>query len=94
MLWKVYFKPELPPSRTQNAILVLILQEAQEISAGSPFPYTLFSGYSNGGFSYLPVRSAYPAGGYEVETSPFAPGAAEIVVEQSLRMLNELWSEG
>lgn len=70
------------------------IEISQEISAGSPFPYTLFSGYSNGGFSYLPVRSAYPAGGYEVETSPFAPGAAEIVVEQSLRMLNELWSEG
>jgi len=64
----------------------------QEIAARSPFPHTLFSGYSNGGFSYLPVRDAYPAGGYEVETSPFAPGASEIVVEGSLRMLQELWS--
>ncbi|MFN0102213.1 MAG: neutral/alkaline non-lysosomal ceramidase N-terminal domain-containing protein [Bryobacteraceae bacterium] len=64
----------------------------REIAARSPFPHTLFSGYSNGGFSYLPVRGAYPVGGYEVETSPFAPGAAEIVVEESLRMLRELWS--
>jgi len=64
----------------------------QEIAARSPFPHTLFSGYSNGGFSYLPVRDAYPAGGYEVETSPFAPGASEIVVEGSLLMLQELWS--
>ena len=64
---------------------------SQEIAARSPFPHTLFSGYSNGGFSYLPVREAYPAGGYEVETSPFSPGAAEIVVEESLRMLQELW---
>jgi hypothetical protein len=62
----------------------------QEIAARSPFPHTLFSGYSNGGFGYMPVRSAYPEGGYEVETTPFAPGAAELVVEESLRMLQEL----
>ena len=62
----------------------------QEISRRSPFTHTLFSGYSNGGFGYMPVRSAYPEGGYEVETSPFAPGAAELVIEESLRMLHEL----
>ena len=67
------------------------IEISQEVAARSPFPHTLFSGYSNGGFSYLPVRSAYPAGGYEVETSPFSPDAAEIVVEESLRMLQELW---
>ncbi len=65
-------------------------ETGQEIAARSPFPYTLFSGYSNGGFGYMPVRSAYPEGGYEVETTPFAPGAAELVVEESLRMLHEL----
>jgi hypothetical protein len=63
---------------------------SQEICARSPFPITLFSGYSNGAFRYLPVRSAYAEGGYEVETSPFSPGAAEIVVEEAVRMLNEL----
>ena len=65
-------------------------ETGQEIAARSPFPHTLFSGYSNGGFGYMPVRSAYPEGGYEVETTPFAPGAAELVVEESLRMLHEL----
>ena len=64
----------------------------EAIVARSPFPHTLFSGYSNGAFSYLPVRSAYPVGGYEVETSPFSPDAAEIVVEEALRMLHELWA--
>ena len=43
-------------------------------------------------FAQAIAREAYAAGGYEVETSPFAPGAAEIVVEESLRMLHELWS--
>ncbi len=68
------------------------IEIGQQIAARSPFAHTLFSGYSNGGFSYLPVREAYAAGGYEVETSPFAPGAAEVVVEESLRMLEDLWS--
>jgi len=62
----------------------------QEIASRSPFPHTLFSGYSNGGFGYMPVRSAYPEGGYEVETSPFSPDAAEIVVSETVRLLEEL----
>ncbi len=70
------------------------IEISQEIAQRSPFPVTLFSGYTNGGFGYLPVRSAYPEGGYEVTTSPFAPGASEIVVEESLRVLQELWDEG
>jgi hypothetical protein len=65
-------------------------ETGQEIARRSPFEHTLFSGYSNGGFGYIPVRGAYAEGGYEVEASPFAPGAAELVVEQSLVMLNEL----
>ena len=62
----------------------------QEIARRSPFEHTLFSGYSNGGFGYIPVDSAYSEGGYEVETSPFAAGAAELIVEESLRILDEL----
>lgn len=61
-----------------------------QIVAGSPFKETLFSGYSNGGFGYLPVASSYADGGYEVETSPFAPQAADIVVRESIRLLCEL----
>jgi hypothetical protein len=56
----------------------------------SPFRVTLFSGYSNGGFGYLPVREAYIQGGYEVEASPFSPDAADIVVEEGINMLKEL----
>ncbi len=62
----------------------------QQIVSGSPFVDTLFSGYSNGGFGYLPVRSAYEEGGYEVEVSPFSPEAADIVVKEGLQMLREL----
>ncbi len=65
----------------------------QQIVAGSPFTHTLFSGYSNGGFGYLPVRSAYGEDGYEVETSPFSEEAADVLIKESLQMLRELAAE-
>ena len=60
------------------------------VKAGSPFPNTLFSGYSNVGGSYIPVASAYPIGGYEVEITPYRPEAAQVVVDESLALLREL----
>ena len=61
------------------------------IAAASPFPHTLFSGYSNGGFGYIPTREAFAEGGYEVTNgSPFSPDAADVVVEEGLGMLKGL----
>lgn len=62
----------------------------QKIVADSPFPHTLFSGYSNGGFGYLPIKSMFEEGGYEVETTPFSSEAADVVIEGGLQMLKEL----
>ncbi|MEO6829618.1 MAG: neutral/alkaline non-lysosomal ceramidase N-terminal domain-containing protein [Acidobacteriaceae bacterium] len=62
------------------------------IVAKSPFPHTLFSGYSNGGFGYLPTAELYKEGGYEVEASPFSPSASELVVTEGLEMLRRLWA--
>jgi Neutral/alkaline non-lysosomal ceramidase, N-terminal len=61
-----------------------------QIVSRSPFAETFFSGYSNGGFGYMPVASSYPEGGYEVETSSFAPRTAEIVVREGIQMLHDL----
>ena len=66
----------------------------QQIVDGSPFAHTLFSVYSNGGFGYMPVRTAYNQGRYEVETSPFSPDAADAVVKESLQVLKELAIDG
>jgi neutral ceramidase len=60
------------------------------IKARSPFATTFFSGYTNGMTAYMPIAEAYDEGGYEVWMTPFAPEASGIVVEESLKVLNEL----
>ena len=60
------------------------------IKTASPFPHTLIITHCNGTAGYLPTKEAYPEGGYEVETSPFAPEAAEKVVKEAVRLLGEL----
>ncbi len=62
------------------------------VKAGSPFANTVFSGYSNIGWSYLPMADAYELGGYEIEITPFDESAAEIVIAESLALLNEVKS--
>jgi neutral ceramidase len=56
----------------------------------SPFPVTMFSGYSNGTFAYIPMRSDHEEGGYGVWNSPLGPGAGEIVIEEAVALLGEL----
>src|SRR5262249_35704651 len=60
------------------------------IKAASPFPRPLILTHCNGACGYLPIRGAYSEGGYEVNSSPFAPGADEILVEESGRLLRDL----
>ncbi len=67
------------------------IEIALRIVEASPFTHTLVSGYSNGGFGYIPTREACLEGGYEVEQgSPFAGGVEEVVVDQGLRLLKDL----
>jgi len=60
------------------------------VKQASPFATTFYSGYTNGVHNYLPVRSAYDEGGYEVWMTPFAPEAAELTITRSLELLQEL----
>jgi hypothetical protein len=61
-----------------------------QIKARSPWPATWFGGYTGGWAGYIPTPDAYPRGGYEVSTSPFAPEAAGNVVTETLAALQEL----
>ncbi|GAB7009073.1 neutral/alkaline non-lysosomal ceramidase N-terminal domain-containing protein [Halorubrum trueperi] len=61
-----------------------------EIKARSPFEHTFFSGYSNEKHAYIPTFENYENGGYEVDTTPFTPNTASIVIEETLEVLQRL----
>ncbi|MFN7923781.1 MAG: neutral/alkaline non-lysosomal ceramidase N-terminal domain-containing protein [Bryobacteraceae bacterium] len=54
----------------------------QAIKKASPFPVTMFCGYSTGeGGEYMPVEPEYHHEGYEVDRTPYGTGAAEKLIE-------------
>ena len=62
-----------------------------DIRKASPFPVTMFCGYSSGrGGDYIPMESDYPHGGYEVERTPYGIGAAEKLIRDSIDLLGKL----
>jgi hypothetical protein len=61
------------------------------VKKSSPFPVTLFCGYSSGaGGGYMPVAEEYRFGGYEVEITPYGPEAAEKIVAEAVALLRRL----
>ena len=76
----------------------------------SPFPETLFLGYSNGCLTYIPTQDAYPKEGwsffrrYHIPDmlflqsygvgSALVPGTAEMVVDRTVDLLEQMWSTG
>tara|TARA_A100001037_G_scaffold174463_2_gene156470 strand:+ start:3584 stop:4987 length:1404 start_codon:yes stop_codon:yes gene_type:complete len=92
-------KQEIPIQviRIGNTALVAIPVEpfaeiGTAVKERSPADWTLFSGYANGYYGYLPMAYAYPEGGYEVgPTAPFEAGAAEQMIEDCLEAINKLW---
>lgn len=62
------------------------------IKTASPFPHTFVFTHCNGAAGYVPTSSSYAEGGYEVQSSTFAPGADERLADEARRMLTELRS--
>ncbi|MBI3208415.1 MAG: neutral/alkaline non-lysosomal ceramidase N-terminal domain-containing protein [Candidatus Solibacter usitatus] len=61
------------------------------VKKASPFPVTLFCGYSNGdGGEYMPVADEYQHGGYEVDRTPYDPAAAAEVVRRLTALVRSL----
>jgi hypothetical protein len=60
------------------------------VKSGSPFRQTFILTHCNGAAGYLPTRPSYSEGGYEVQSSSFGPGAAEALIDETLRMLRQL----
>lgn len=63
------------------------------VKAGSPFPNTYNVELANGTIGYIPNKSAYPEGNYEVESARVAEGSGEMLVTSALRMLSALHHE-
>lgn len=60
------------------------------VKVASPFGTTFILTHCNAAGGYVPTRSSYGEGGYEVQSSPFAPGAAEQLITATLQTLREL----
>ncbi|MBI4220638.1 MAG: hypothetical protein HY682_10865, partial [Chloroflexi bacterium] len=54
-------------------------------------PHTVFCGYTNGLFAYIPTAQAYEEGGYEPRTTPFRAGADSELTNACLRAIDEVW---
>jgi hypothetical protein len=79
--------------------------QGMDVKRQSPFPQTLFLGYSNGCVSYIPTRDAYPKGGWSITDryyvpdlifqayllpSALTPDCSDRIVNKSLDLLHEL----
>lgn len=60
------------------------------IKKDSPFKHTFIAELANGSIGYIPNRSAYPEGNYEVVSARCAEGSGEMLVEAALKLLKEL----
>ena len=99
-----YKQPANPePVRLEVAVLgigdmALVLTNGElfsEIGAAvkkaSPFKVTMFCGYGNHpGGGYMPIRSEYAFGSYEVDGTSYGPGAAEKVIDEAIALLKSI----
>lgn len=60
------------------------------IKTASPFACTFVMSHCNGASGYLPLQQSYLEGGYEVQSSRFAPTAADQVIKEAVHLLHEL----
>jgi hypothetical protein len=68
----------------------MLTEIGMRIKSGSPFRHTFIITHCNGPSEYLAPAELYKEGGYEIESTPFGIGSADMVVKQSLRMLYDL----
>jgi len=57
------------------------------IKKSSPYAHTLIAELANGSIGYIPDKSAYAQGNYEVVSARCAEGSGEMLVERALRLL-------
>jgi hypothetical protein len=60
------------------------------IKKASPFKHTFIAELANGSIGYIPNRSAYPEGQYEIVSARCAVGSGEMLVDEAVKLLKEL----
>ncbi len=60
------------------------------IKKASPFKHTIIVELANGSIGYIPNKSAYPEGQYEVLSARCAAGSGEMLVTAALKLLAEM----
>ncbi len=68
----------------------LFVEPGLNIKSESPFRQTHIVELANGSIGYIPNRSAYLEGNYEVLSARCAPGSAELLTSAATRMLAEM----
>jgi hypothetical protein len=68
----------------------MLTEIGMDIKSGSPFKHTFVITHCNGSSGYLPPAHLYKEGGYEINSTRFEIGSAEMVVKKALRMLYDL----
>lgn len=68
----------------------MLTEIGMAIKAGSPFKHTFIITHCNGSSGYLAPAELYKEGGYEISSTRFEIGSAEMVVKKALRMLYDL----
>jgi len=68
----------------------MLTEIGMAIKSGSPYKHTFVITHCNGSSGYLPPAELYKEGGYEVNSTRFEIGSADMVVRQALRMLYDL----
>jgi hypothetical protein len=76
----------------------LFSEIGQAVRSASPFGTTLFAGYCQGILGYVATPDEYPHGGYEpavahrgyAHPAPFAPEAAQLLIDTALELLDGL----
>ena len=68
----------------------MLTEIGMAIKSASPYKYTFIITHCNGASGYLPPAELYKEGGYEIRSTRFEIGSAEMVVKKALRMLYDL----
>ena len=63
---------------------------AAAVKAFSPYEHTIITTMVNGASKYMADKRSYDRVTYEAQNSPFAKGAAEILMKESISLLNEM----